>query len=142
MKIITFILLIGITTVTPHVDYQVSLTYYSIPFHTKEWFISITRIGDTVFLNVKNYKGITMKKKIPTRLYLNLLDFLNRKGIWILQDHYRKNSPNGYYLIQVKTNNYSNSFRVEHGIPLIGRDARYLEILRQMQNTVKLLIYE
>lgn len=142
MKITILTLLIVIAPATPQADYQVSLTYYSVPGFNREWAISIIRIGDTVFLDVKNFRGITSKKKISTSIYLNLLNHLNRKGIWILRDHYSKNSQNGYYRIEVKTDNYSNSFRVEYGIPLIGENTRYLEIIRRIKNTAKLLLYE
>lgn len=141
MKIIILILLTARASAIPQAEYQVSLSYYPAPGF-KEWIISIVRVGDTAFIDVKNFRGITSKKKISTGKYLDLLHYLNSKGIWILRDHHRKNSQNGYYLIEVKTDKYLNSFRVEHGIPLIGKNTRYLEIIRHIKNTAKLLLYE
>lgn len=138
MKIIILILLTARASVIPQADYRLSLTYYPVP-GSRKWIISVVRVGDTAFIDVKNFRGITSKKKIPTGIYLDLLHYVNRKGIWILRDYHRKGSQNGYYLIEVKTGTYSNSFRVEHGVPLIGKNTRYLEIIRHIKNTAKLL---
>ena len=123
-------------------DFSLSLAYYSFPLSIREWSLLIERRGDQALLTVDKYRGITRKIAIPRKIYLTLIRKVTERGIWTLRDYYQENSPNGFYLLEVKTNKYSNQFRVEHGIPLTGTNARYREIIRSIINTTNLLLSE
>lgn len=124
------------------IDFSLSLAYYSFPLSIREWSLTIERRGDRTLLTVDKYRGLTRKIAIPRKIYLNLIGKVTGKGIWTLQDYYRENSPNGFYIIEVKREEHVNRFRVEYGIPLTGTNARYREIIRSILNTTNLLLSE
>ncbi|MDY6935161.1 MAG: hypothetical protein SVZ03_13185 [Spirochaetota bacterium] len=124
-------------------DFHISIRYYSKPIISHEWSISIFRVGGNIYINALDYMDRTInKKEIPRRYYPQLIDRLNKCGIWILKDYYRKGSHNGYYLIRVEKGRHHNSIRVEAGVPLLGQNARYLEIIRSVENVVRVGLYD
>lgn len=119
-------------------DYRISLGYHARLLKHREWRISVQRAGKKIHLEIENFQNRTLKARLSNDEYMRLVDFLNGKGIWRLKGNFPEQSPNAFYLIEVETGKYKNSFRVEAGPLLSGGDSRYREIIRRLENLARL----
>lgn len=123
-------------------EFFLTLEFYSQPFKTREWSITIDRNGNDAFIDIKNFRGRDLKKRIPLDEYVTFLGQLNKRSIWRLKDFYPQNSPSGYYNITIRQGSFTNSFKVEYGVPLTGKHSRYREIIRFITNRARLVLLD
>ena len=119
-------------------DYRVMLSYYSVPIKNREWSIAVYRKGKKSYIEVDNYKNRKLIQRIENDEYVRLLDFLQRKGVWHLKDHYPPSKVNPYHLVEVESGGYKNSFKVESGPLLSGGASAYREIIRRLENLARI----
>jgi hypothetical protein len=120
------------------VDYRVTLGYHASLLKNREWSISVYRAEKKIHIEIDNYENRTRRGRLANDEYMRLVDFLNRKGVWRLKGNFPEQSPNAFYLIEVESGKYKNSFRVEAGPLLSGGDSRYREIIRRLENLARL----
>ncbi len=119
-------------------DYYLSLGYYSKPIKNLEWSITVFRDKGRMIIDVSNFLSKRFRSELSLKHYKNLLEGINKNGIWTLKDRYQKNSKNAYYLLEVKEGGYSNRFRYESGPLASGDTMRYQEIIRSITNLARL----
>ncbi len=118
-------------------EYRVTLSYYSVPIKNREWSVSVYRKGTKSYIEVDNYNNRKLIQRLSGDEYVNLLDFLHRKGIWHLKDFYPGRKVNPYHLIEVESGGYKNSFKVESGPLSSGGASAYREIIRKLENLAR-----
>ncbi len=119
-------------------EYRVAVSYHAKLVKNREWSIAVYRTGRKMRIAVDNFGSRSIVAPLEKGEYLALVDFLNRKGIWRLRDHYPPGSPNAFYKIEVESEGRRHSAVVEAGPLLSGYASRYREIIRRMENLAKI----
>ncbi|HNR90465.1 MAG TPA: hypothetical protein PKM65_19165 [Spirochaetota bacterium] len=121
-------------------EYLLTLQRHAKQTAAVEWTISIARTGEAMVASVTGYRGRTKQRTLSRTEYLELVEKLNRCGIWTMRDRYPKTSPNGWYALRVSDGVHSHGFVFEDGVRYTGAQAGYAEITRLLTNLARRML--
>jgi hypothetical protein len=140
-------ILLSLLILQPHSlvnnKFYITLKYIAYPAHNIEWQIEVYRTKeDKIYIKNDNYLYKRYEKKFPVDYYRKLVFKLNKMGVWHAKGAYNRRFSRNYYLIEIKSSKYSNSFRIADNTEFYGNDLKYPEMIKLIKKYVKLTVPE
>ncbi len=120
-------------------DFYLSLDYFEAPVFHLERSVKIFREKGAITIKSENYSGKDFEKSFDTEDYINLLNSLNKLGIWAIRtDSGKDKINNNYYFLTIKSSSRVNLIRYETHTELAGGNESMPAIIRTIENYVYL----